>query len=281
MYPLAKEIKEILDEKGININGTITTNGYLINRERINKFKEIGLTNFQITLDGNQKTHDKIRFGKNREGSFYTIMDNINLLVEEMDANVSVRINYTRKTLIDVNEIIDLFSEKTKSKIIVLFQQVWQDSIKENVSADENKKEFEKRGIKVRKHELNNNFHVCYADKEQQVIINHDGKVFKCTARDFNENFVQGELQSSGEIQWNIPAVSKRFGKYTFENEFCLKCNLLPACMGPCSQKMVELPEKFDAKFFRQMCLQDGVRKVIEQNMEEHYNSIANLKNDV
>jgi len=281
VYPLAKRIKEMLDEKGITMNGVATTNGYFINRERIEKLKEIGLNNFQITLDGNQEMHDKIRFGKNKEGSFQTIMDNINLLVEELDATVSVRINYTKKTLENINEIIDKFSNKTKSKIIVLFQQVWQDSLKENVSAEENKKEFEKRGIKVKPYTLNTNFHVCYADKEQQLIINHDGKVFKCTARDFNDDYALGELLPTGEIQWKIPDISKRFGKYTFENEFCLACNLLPACMGPCSQKAVELPEKFDAKFFRIRCLQDGVRKIIEQNIEEHYNSIINSNQHV
>ena len=29
-----------------------------------------------------------------------------------------------------------------------------------------------------------------------------------------------------------------------------------------------------DKKSFRRMCLQDGVRKLIEQKMEEHYNTI-------
>jgi len=36
----------------------------------------------------------------------------------------------------------------------------------------------------------------------------------------------------------------------------------------------VELPEKIDKRSFRRICLKDGVRKLIEQNMEEHYNSI-------
>ena len=273
MHPLGKQIKEILDEKGISISGTATTNGYFINKERISKFKDIGLTNFQITLDGDKETHDKIKFCKNKKGSFQTIIDNINLLCEELDADVAVRVNYTEKTLENINSIIDLFSEKAKNKITVLFQQVWQDSFKKNVCAENNKKTFEKEGIKIKKHNLNN-FHVCYADREQQVVVNYNGKIYKCTARDFNEEYALGELLPSGEIQWNIPAISKRFGSYTFENKFCLKCNLLPACMGLCSQKAVELPKKIDKKSFRRMCLQDGVRKLIEQNMEEHYNSI-------
>lgn len=34
--------------------------------------------------------------------------------------------------------------------------------------------------------------------------------------------------------------VAKRIGKSTFEQPMCLKCKMLPMCMGPCSQKLLE-----------------------------------------
>jgi len=278
VYPLAKEIIYLLNNAQIPFANIITTNGYLINKERIEKFREISLKQFQITLDGNQEMHDKIRYVKNKEGSFNTIMSNINLLVEELDANIIVRINYTEKTLEGVNEIINLFSEKAKDKITILFQQVWQDSHNKYVSADENKREFEKCGINISNYELRKSHHVCYADLESQVLINHDGKIYKCTARDFSDNVSYGELMPSGEIQWNMQKLSKRLGNSTFENNYCMKCNYLPCCMGLCSQKMVELPEKYDYKYFRKFCLKDGVKKILEQKVEEHFNKI-NQKN--
>jgi len=281
VYPLSKQIKQLVDEKQIPFSNSATTNGYLINKERIDKFREIGLNHFQITLDGNEATHNKIRFEKNKEGSFKKIIENINLLAENAYFSVLLRINYTQKTLKDINEIIDLFSEKAKEKITVLFQQVWQDAIKEYVSVEENKAEFEKRGFKIKKYETNSNFYVCYADKEQQAVINYDGKVHKCTARDFTEKNELGVLQQNGEIQWNIPKLSKRLAKATFENKYCLECNLLPVCMGPCSQKVFEFPEQFDYHFFRKFCLQDGIRMILDENVENHYNKLLKLENNV
>jgi len=274
LYPLAKKIINLLNNAQIPFANIITTNGYLIDKERIEKFKEISLKQFQITLDGNQEMHDKIRYGKNKEGSFNKIMDNINLLIEELDANVVVRINYTEKTLLGINDIIKYFSETAKNKISVLFQQVWQDSMKKYVSADENKKEFERCGINIRNYELRKNHHVCYADLESQLIINHDGKIYKCTARDFNDEVSYGELMPTGELQWNIQKWAKRLGNSTFENKYCIECNLLPACLGPCSQKMVELPQNYDKDYFSKLCLKNGVIEILEQKIEEHYNNI-------
>ena len=45
----------------MHFSNSITTNGYLIDDDMIEKFKEIKLNSFQITLDGYQDVHDKIR----------------------------------------------------------------------------------------------------------------------------------------------------------------------------------------------------------------------------
>jgi radical SAM protein with 4Fe4S-binding SPASM domain len=49
---------------------------------------------------------------------------------------------------------------------------------------------------------------------------------------------------------------------------YCKNCNLLPACMGPCSQKMVEFSPDKD---FRTICQQDGVRLVLEEQVDNFY----------
>jgi uncharacterized protein len=72
---------------------------------------------------------------------------------------------------------------------------------------------------------------------ELKALINYDGKIFKCTASDFTTYPEERILLVSGDIEWNISRVAKRFEKATFENKHCLACNLLPVCFGPCSQK--------------------------------------------
>jgi uncharacterized protein len=273
VYPLSKKIKQIVEEKNIAFTNMATTNGYLLDENRIKQLSEIGLRQFQITLDGNEETHNKIRRDK-QKGSFRTIVENINLLAEYEDNIITVRINYTEKTLLEINEIMSFFSDNAKNRISILFQQVWQDSVKKYVSCESNKKEFEKNGFIVQKYHLNKG-NVCYADLLQQAVINFDGRVFKCTARDFNNTKEDGLLLHSGEIQWNIPLLAKRMGCATFENEYCLPCDLLPACLGPCSQKMVEFTKGQD---FQLICLKDGIKAILDEDIENFYNNLKKEK---
>jgi len=269
VYPIAKKAKKISQKNNVLFTSTMTTNGYLMNFGMINKFKEIGLNNFQITLDGDETTHNKIRFGKNKEGSFQKIIENINLLAENPDNIISVRINYTAKTLEKISGVVDLFP--IKERISICFQQVWQDSVRQQISAEEHKKIFEQNGLQIFKHQLNTKGYVCYADKLQQAVINFDGRVFKCTARDFCNTKADGLLLPTGEVQWDMALISKRFGNATFENEFCMNCKFLPACMGPCSQKMMEFTKDRD---FKAICLEGGVQKTLEEYADDFYEKL-------
>lgn len=271
MYPLSKSIKKITTKTGTLLTGSITTNGYLIDEKHFDLFRKIELNNFQITLDGNQPMHDKIRSQGNK-GSFSQILRNINRLSEYEENSILVRINYTEKTLREIHQIIPFFSPKAKSRIKIHFQQVWQDSFKKNISADAAKKEFIRQGFHVQQHGLNTKWSVCYADFLNQAIINYDGKVFKCTARDFATTQPDGVLLSNGDIDWDTVLLSKRLGTGTFENPYCLRCDFLPVCMGPCSQKMIEFTSEED---FKKICLKDGVISTIEEKMNDYYNKFC------
>lgn len=265
MYPLLVQIKKIADENKVLFTSSATTNGFLIDEEKVRKFEEVGLNSFQITLDGNKKQHDKIRFTSKKEGSFDQIIKNINLLAQIKKVDIALRINYIEKTLINIESIIPELSMQAKAKVTVKFQQVWQDSAKKQVCAEECENKFVNLGLKVDQSRFNRNGYVCYADKLQQALINYDGKVFKCTARDFTSYPEDGILLNSGDIEWNTLSMIKRFGKATFENKHCLACNLLPVCFGPCSQKMIEFNKKDN---FKQICSKGGIIKIINREID-------------
>ena len=51
-------------------------------------------------------------------------------------------------------------------------------------------------------------FVYCYAERENQVIINFNGDIFKCSVDDFNKSNRIGYLRESGELfkekdKWN------------------------------------------------------------------------------
>ena len=83
-------------------------------------------------------------------------------------------------------------------------------------------------------------FNTCYADKRNQVTINYNGDIFKCTARSFDSLNREGYLLDNGDIIWN-EKYSKRFSfDLRTRNKACMECAIFPMCNGGCSQRRVE-----------------------------------------
>ncbi len=253
VYPISKYCKEILNENKLLFQCHATTNAYLITPEMIDSFCEIGLNSFQITIDGDEKRHDKIRNEKGKP-SFSRIMNNINLICEKIpDAGITLRINYDEQTLknSDIRKVFEEIPEKYRKNISPNFQRIWQtykyNKIEENKERLDLQKYARELGFLPRSASNGlqlNKCHKCYVDRYYHAEINYDGKVYRCTARDYTDKYVAGKLMDNGVILWNSEKMEKMYGKATFENKHCLKCKYLPICAGPCVQKMIETPEE-------------------------------------
>ena len=244
VYPVSLALKDYCKEKGISFSNTITTNGYLINDDMIDRLIEIELNSYQITLDGARDHHDKTRFLKGGTGSFDRIVDNITMLCRHIDEiGMSVRINYTPKNLSTIDAIADAFPEDVRSRIFIEPQLVWQYKEDINVITDEIAEKmmaFHNAGYHTRGTSLPSSCSWCYAENMNQYVVNFDMKVYKCTARDFKKTTCSiGDISPDGIF---IPT-SNYYRYYTssyFENEKCLACPLLPSCTGMCIQKKIE-----------------------------------------
>ena len=242
--PISAYANKLVTENNVKFSQNITTNATLLNADRIWRMKELNFTRFQIPIDGNEQRHNKIKYFSNNKGTYRLVMDNINMVADIIpNVNIILRINYDRQTLNHIRDIVQDIMEKSKCHIQVDFQEVWQVSCseKELKLLEEVKEEFRLNGLisdfwayRPQK------FYRCYADKLHQYAINYNGKVFKCTARDYGDDKVIGTLSSNGKIVWNDGLISLFFSKSTFDNERCLHCKQLPICMGPCIQKNYE-----------------------------------------
>jgi uncharacterized protein len=213
---------------------------------RIELMNEIGLNNFQITLDGKRTKHDSIRkhYGV---GTFDKILSNISMICKYIEnPTIHLRINYDRKTLANLNDLIDwLKAPKIRDNIIVNFQKVFQ---VQRYSKDENNElvevlqKFENSGIRTQYWAYRpKSYYTCYSDKFYHRVINFDGNIYKCTARNYNDENQVGVLKDNGEIELNNQKISNLFSNSTFENDRCLTCKFLPLCFGPCIQKNYEV----------------------------------------
>jgi uncharacterized protein len=225
---------------------SFTTNGYLVDRDFIDYFVKLNLRcSLQITLDGSKAEHDLVRFGKLGKGSYDTIIKNVLLLVTS-GFFVRVRVNYTDKNLIGIQQITedlaDLADDKKRNFLIFDFHRVWQNDRKDDTDKVLNKKieHFRHLGFKVASKYLPDNVrNSCYADKLNGVAINYNGDIYKCTARDFTPSTRAGFIDGNGELSWNDGYLQRRMNA-KFNNAPCLKCRILPICNGGCSQHALE-----------------------------------------
>lgn len=269
MYPISIKIKKIAKDNQIPYRSQITTNGYLINDEMIKKFKEIELKQFQITIDGYEEYHNNVKKGKD---SYSRTIENINRLCEEIDdVNMLLRINFTDENIEKSVDIIKDIRKENIKKLKVSFQRVWQ--VKNNngkySNLEEVKSKFKEAGFVIDSYRIEN-VQGCYADRLEQIVISYDGLVYKCTARDFVEKNSDGKLNLEGFIEWNTEKHSKRFGRRRYDYKQCQECLVLPACFGPCSQKVLETPiEQFES-----ICNVEGFKSSINAELERVYHSI-------
>lgn len=238
---IVDKVNSFCNEFTINFTISFTTNGTLFNDIFLNFLSKYKVR-FQITLDGDKKLHDKVRYFKNsNKGSYDCILKNIEKICNKMeDYSITLRINFNEDTLDNIKNAIDQLSGiKSKDNIVISLHKVWQI----NEDKINSKKIFEiisyinTKGFKVNYPHLEISS-PCYADSFNQAVVNYDGKIYKCTARDFTKHAADGELIENGMIIWNL---DKRLNRhYKNIQSICRDCKLLPACSGICSQLCLE-----------------------------------------
>lgn len=238
ILPIATYTHDLLKQSGKKFFFDITSNGYLFNQERLETLTSRGLTSCQITLDGNKQEHDSTRFSAQSKGSYDRIIENIKIAVR-LGIQIVLRINYTEKNLAGLSDIFcsfEDFSCEERQKVTVSLNKVWQEK-DENLG--EGVKKFKQQvkqfGFKLPEPWLSDRVrNSCYADKKNEAVINYNGNVYKCNARDFTDERKEGVLDKNGNIIWNDTHQSRC--NSILKNQRCVQCSILPICGGGCSQ---------------------------------------------
>lgn len=243
--PLIDYISHAARCMDVNLSVNFTSNGFLITRSMIEKLRRLK-TSFQITLDGGRQMHDKTRFSKGGSGSYDGIIRNVKRLLAN-GINVILRINFTQKNIDSVWHIVyDIAEIDTlhKKYLNVDLQRVWQDRKHEyddtEETADKIRASLREKGFTV---STNNLFQdvksSCYGDKKNTMLVNFNGDVFGCTARDFTLENRIGFLCEDGSIKLEEEKYELRM-KAKFSQRVCHTCRIAPLCGGGCRQQAVE-----------------------------------------
>ena len=233
MVPISEYGMNMAAKNNIPFVNQVTTNAYLVNEPMVKKMNKLKLNTFQITIDGDEKRHNKIR-NANGQPSFNRIFQNINLILDNLpEAVIVLRLNYDDSTLMvsEFDKVFSLISKQHRQRVFVSFQRVWQTVKKgernhynedlarlENAVTELGYKSSGTGAFQIKRHIK------CYADRLYTAVIDYDGKVYKCTMRTQKE---AGVLNDNGAITWNHDTLTRLFVKSPFENKKCLACKLL------------------------------------------------------
>lgn len=164
--PLSRYAIEKCNQYNIPFINTSTTNGYFINKDVADALEDLKFTQFQITIDGEKKFHDNVKFMNGCDSAFEQVLTNINYILERnATIKVFLRINYTHKTLSKrvVSEVNNFISLENRSRVVVTPKKVWQENVDKNFGEvlHEILNDFEVSGYLVSRREITTTFTSC------------------------------------------------------------------------------------------------------------------------
>lgn len=227
-----------------HLEGQMTTNGYLLQKEKFVNLVHHGVTSYQITVDGLADTHNKTRVPSNRKPTWDQIIGNLqDMKTTELDFSIMIRTNFTSEIIRDAEEWFDYVKKEFLHDQRYMFyfeavkniggtnpQFVYNDG-RESDAVDELLKLAKCKGIVPRafNSRLNNFGMMCYAGKINNMVIDYDGTIRKCTVRLDDEKNAVGKIEASGG------RIDE--GKYSWWTSYdmdddCRKCKVYPLCYG-------------------------------------------------
>lgn len=247
---LAPFFVETAEAHGLPFSSGMTTNGYLLTPDRVDKLFEWKVRSFQVTLDGLPEYHDQSRVARDGSPTFDRIFSNLQALSRRDDAfRVNLRVNMDQNNAAGLPEFVqllaDTFEGDTRFLLDLHAVGKWggpndqdlnvcgvdeAETLKEDLLAQARRQGLPFRTLRG---SLTMGSQVCYAARPYNFLIGATGKVMKCTiVLDKDENNVVGRLTHDGELEidqrrmyvWTEPAFE--------QDDQCRKCVMVPNCQG-------------------------------------------------
>lgn len=226
--------QKICKKLKIKFSNTITTNGTLLTREKLEALKTVDMSFFQITLDGCKEEHDITKKLPN-QSSYELILKNIKDLIEIIpQATCALRFNYTDKNVKPqqfIEEINARIPAILRKSIILSFKKVWQvDDLAINQHQIDDL--YEQARESHYQTDTKGNFAICYVECLHYNTIFPNGRIDKCD--NIDPQTARGIIKKDGNILWEKELPYWEHTSFMKEKSDCFCCKHLPVCNGPC-----------------------------------------------
>lgn len=231
-------------------NAALVTNGYLLDREKIDKLNDLRITNIQITLDGDAETHDNRRTLRNGGNTFDKILENVDaLMTSKYKGSCDIRVNIDKYNSHEYQSIRNELIERFKgTKLYVYPGHV---NIRRDHSYGHNCalsiaewgdfiiKLYHEHGLvpKGGFFPSSNTNNSCIANNYYGYVIGPNGELYKCWEDVGKEEMVIGNIHSNDPIKKPELLALYSVGTDPFDDKNCHDCHMLPICGGGCVNK--------------------------------------------
>lgn len=221
----------------IEFSSVMTSNGYLITPDLINKAKQLwNLKNIQITLDGYGDMYNKIKAYVNPENDpFERVIKNISDLINNK-VRVNIRLNLSTENFEELYRLIDYLDMKFPDKeyLSIYVSGLFQDT-EDKKDNNKKKKLYERidiltkylysKGLAKRsRRSLKLRTGGCMADNDSHRGVSPTGMLMKCEHNIFTR--LTGNIRDGSESK----AALKEWKQRLSYGEACKDCTVLPVC---------------------------------------------------
>ncbi|MGT2799164.1 radical SAM protein [Streptococcus marmotae] len=266
---LSEKFMTICSQNGLDYSASITTNGYLLNERIIHQLiLGYSVSSFQITLDGDEESHNFQRVLHNGKGSYSKILENIRCLQNSnLNFCCNLRFNISKENFNNVKIFLESDGESFKhdKRFRFYFYNVgsWgcgERSRNYKVTLPDPDASFELSKFAIKKgynvpaaRGIITNLFNCYANRKNHYTFNVKGVIQTCTIALYSNSNIFGSVHGKFNHE--------KFDRWylTIDSE-CQKCpNALICKSGFC-------PPKHRSNKQRTLCNQ--VKKKIDKNLE-------------
>jgi uncharacterized protein len=199
---------------GLTVSSDITTNAYLLHRERAIRLLDLGVTEYQISFDGPREWHDRKRVRPGGKGTFDRIWENLKGL-RDLDRRyrVMVRLHVDRENEAALPEFLDAlaleFGADTRFELFVRALGRFggpNDEALPTFDADGAKAAVERvraqaaaRGLRLKP--IPSGTAICYAAHGNSFLVRSNGALNKCTLALEHPSNQVGRLNEDGTVE--------------------------------------------------------------------------------
>ena len=241
----AEELKRFCEEKGIRFCFGMVTSGVLLTRKVVETLRPLGFVQAQITIDGNQGTHDASRPFQSGKGTYATIMKNLAEYAGLIRTHILCVLDELRVNA--AYELIDTLADQgyAEKDVCMKFSSVMETNDNETIAAsqlyvDEGQKMAAEREILVEIAKLS----IYAAEKGllEDLLPRHtwcamqrhdgrnftlepSGKLYTCPT------FIGRDVKyEAGHIATGFGGIDTVLKESYQRSEKCLSCRYLPIC---------------------------------------------------